>query len=79
LGSGPRPQRAIGPSRGPVRRAQRHVPEVRSANPYVAAELGYLDEVIRPEQTRPKVIRAFAMLRTKRQALPKRKHGNPPL
>ena len=44
-----------------------------------AAELGYLDEVIKPEQTRPKVIRAFAMLRTKRQALPPKKHGNPPL
>ena len=51
----------------------------RFANPYVAAGLGYLDEVIRPEQTRPKVIRAFATLRTKQQALPRKKHGNPPL
>jgi propionyl-CoA carboxylase beta chain len=51
----------------------------RYANPYVAAELGYLDEVIRPEQTRPKVIQAFAGLRTKRQALPRKKHGNMPL
>ncbi|HET8733736.1 MAG TPA: carboxyl transferase domain-containing protein, partial [Anaeromyxobacteraceae bacterium] len=51
----------------------------RYANPYVAAELGYLDAVIKPEQTRPKVIRAFAMLRTKRQQLPEKKHGNPPL
>jgi propionyl-CoA carboxylase beta chain len=51
----------------------------RYANPYTAAELGYLDEVIRPEQTRPRVIRALSMLRTKRQAVPRRKHGNIPL
>jgi propionyl-CoA carboxylase beta chain len=51
----------------------------RFANPYKAAELGYVDEVIRPEDTRPKVIRAFEMLRTKRQENPPRKHGNMPL
>ncbi len=49
------------------------------ANPYKAAELGYVDEVIRPEETRPKVIRALEMLRTKRQELPPKKHGNIPL
>ena len=49
------------------------------ANPYKAAELGYVDEVIRPEDTRPKVIRSLEMLRTKRQDLPPRKHGNIPL
>jgi propionyl-CoA carboxylase beta chain len=49
------------------------------ANPYKAAELGYVDEVIKPEDTRPRVIRAFEMLRTKRQELPPKKHGNPPL
>jgi propionyl-CoA carboxylase beta chain len=49
------------------------------ANPYKAAELGYVDEVIRPEDTRPKVIRALEMLRTKRQELPAKKHGNVPL
>ena len=49
------------------------------ANPYKAAELGYVDEVIRPEDTRPKVIRALEMLRTKRQELPPKKHGNIPL
>ncbi len=49
------------------------------ATPYKAAELGYVDEVIRPEDTRPRVIRALDMLRTKRQALPARKHGNIPL
>ena len=49
------------------------------ANPYKAAELGYVDEVIKPEDTRPRVIRALEMLRTKRQALPAKKHGNIPL
>ncbi|HTT70720.1 MAG TPA: acyl-CoA carboxylase subunit beta [Anaeromyxobacteraceae bacterium] len=44
-----------------------------------AAELGYVDEVIRPEETRPRVIRAFEMLRTKSQELPPKKHGNIPL
>jgi propionyl-CoA carboxylase beta chain len=49
------------------------------ANPYKAAELGYIDEVIKAEDTRPKVIRALEMLRTKRQENPARKHGNMPL
>ncbi len=49
------------------------------ANPYKAAELGYVDEVIRPEDTRPRVIRALEMLRTKRQDVPPKKHGNIPL
>ncbi len=49
------------------------------ANPYKAAELGYVDEVIQPEETRPRVIRALEMLRTKRQELPPKKHGNIPL
>ncbi len=49
------------------------------ANPYVAAELGYLDDVIQPRDTRPKLIAALESLATKRQALPKKKHGNIPL
>jgi propionyl-CoA carboxylase beta chain len=49
------------------------------ANPYKAAELGYIDEVIRPEHTRPKLIRALELLATKRQQNPPRKHGNLPL
>ena len=51
----------------------------RFANPYKAAELGYVDEVIRPEETRQHVIQALEMLRTKRQELPPKKHGNIPL
>ncbi len=48
-------------------------------NPYRAAELGLVDEVIEPSQTRPKLIRALEMLRTKRESLPPKKHGNIPL
>jgi propionyl-CoA carboxylase beta chain len=51
----------------------------RFANPYEAARLGYVDEVIRPEDTRPRVIRALEMLRTKRREGPRKKHGNIPL
>jgi propionyl-CoA carboxylase beta chain len=49
------------------------------ANPYAAAALGYIDEVIRPRQTRQKIAVALRMLRNKRQTNPKRKHGNLPL
>lgn len=49
------------------------------ANPYNAAARGYIDEVIRPDQTREKLIRAFEMLETKVAKLPKKKHGNIPL
>jgi propionyl-CoA carboxylase beta chain len=49
------------------------------ANPYVAAALGYLDDVIMPENTRPMVIHALEGLLNKRQQLPPKKHGNIPL
>ncbi len=49
------------------------------ASPYKAAELGYIDEVIKPEQTRPRIIAALEMLATKRQSNPPKKHGNIPL
>ncbi len=49
------------------------------ANPFKAAELGYIDEVIRPENTRAKVIQALEMLKDKRQENLPRKHGNIPL
>lgn len=51
----------------------------RFANPYQAAERGYIDEVIRPEDTREKLIKAFKMLENKVATLPKKKHGNIPL
>jgi propionyl-CoA carboxylase beta chain len=49
------------------------------ANPYVAADRGYVDAVIRPAETRSQVVRALRSLRTKRQTLPPKKHGNIPL
>jgi acetyl-CoA carboxylase carboxyltransferase component len=49
------------------------------ANPYQAAERGYVDDVIDPAETRRKVIAGFDLLRSKREDLPKRKHGNVPL
>jgi len=49
------------------------------ANPYIAAERGYVDAVIRPAQTRSQVTRALRALRGKRQTLPAKKHGNIPL
>ncbi len=48
-------------------------------NPYGAAERGYVDDVIDPAETRIVLCRALALLRSKREELPKRKHGNMPL
>jgi propionyl-CoA carboxylase beta chain len=53
--------------------------EDRFSNPYVAAELGLVDEVIEPRVTRPRLIQALEMLRTKRTQMPPKKHGNIPL
>ncbi|MBS1785400.1 MAG: acyl-CoA carboxylase subunit beta [Acidobacteria bacterium] len=49
------------------------------ANPYIAAEHGFVDEVILPRQTRAKLLKAFAFLDTKRDQVPPKKHGNIPL
>jgi propionyl-CoA carboxylase beta chain len=51
----------------------------RFANPFVAAERGYVDDVIEPRETRPKVIRALRMLANKTDTMPRKKHGNIPL
>jgi propionyl-CoA carboxylase beta chain len=51
----------------------------RFANPYVAAERGYIDAVISPRETRARIIRALEMLDTKRDKNPPKKHGNIPL
>jgi len=53
--------------------------ESKFASPYVAAERGFIDEVIEPAQTRPKLIRALALLENKRDTNPPKKHGNIPL
>ncbi|WP_088315685.1 acyl-CoA carboxylase subunit beta [Kineosporia sp. R_H_3] len=49
------------------------------ANPYIAAERGYIDAVIPPSSTRAEIVKALRMLRTKRATLPPKKHGNIPL
>ena len=53
--------------------------EERFANPYVAAARGYVDDVIRPSETRPRLIAALEMLADKRDTNPPKKHGNIPL
>jgi propionyl-CoA carboxylase beta chain len=53
--------------------------EEKFANPYIAAERGFIDEVIAPSQTRPKLIRALSLLQNKRDSNPPKKHGNIPL
>jgi propionyl-CoA carboxylase beta chain len=58
-----------------------HVEEYRRtfANPYRAAELGFIDEIVRPRDTRPRLIGSLRMVANKRQDNPHRKHGNIPL
>ena len=53
--------------------------QAKFANPYVAAGRGYIDDVIEPRLTRPRLIAALEMLQTKRETLPPKKHGNIPL
>jgi propionyl-CoA carboxylase beta chain len=68
-------------AKDPVAERKRLIAEYNEkfASPWAAAELGYLDDVIEPQETRPKLIAALEMLRNKRQSMPARKHGNPPL
>ncbi|MEW6029513.1 MAG: acyl-CoA carboxylase subunit beta [Chloroflexota bacterium] len=68
-------------AKDPVKRKAELVAEYREkfANPYVAAERGYLDDVIEPKETRPRLINALEMLSNKRDANPAKKHGNIPL
>ena len=53
--------------------------ETEFANPYIAAARGYVDDVIRPSETRPRLIRALEVLADKRDTNPRKKHGNIPL
>jgi propionyl-CoA carboxylase beta chain len=62
-----------------VRRAKTEEFKERFANPFVAAEHGFLDDVIEPRQTRPRIIRALRLLATKVDTMPRKKHGNIPL
>jgi propionyl-CoA carboxylase beta chain len=65
----------------PVAEKARLVEEYRKtfANPFKAAELGYIDEVLMPRDTRPRLIAALKALENKRDRNPARKHGNIPL
>ena len=62
-----------------TRQEKAHEFRDRFANPYIAAERGYVDAVIRPSETRLRLIRALEMLDTKREKNPPKKHGNIPL
>jgi acetyl-CoA carboxylase carboxyltransferase component len=68
-------------AKDPVKRKAELATEYRTnfANPYVAAERGYLDDIIEPSETRPRLINALEMLQNKRDINPSKKHGNIPL
>jgi len=74
-------KKEIEEAKEPKKREKELVLEYRDrfANPYIAARMGYLDDVIEPPETRPRFINAFAVLRTKRETRPAKKHGNIPL
>ncbi len=72
---------AIAGAEDPVAERKRLVAEYEEefSNPYIAASRGYIDEVIMPRETRPRLIRALEILADKRDTNPKKKHGNIPL
>ncbi|HXF41553.1 MAG TPA: carboxyl transferase domain-containing protein [Blastocatellia bacterium] len=74
-------RREISQAESPEVESKRRADEFREkfASPYIAAERGFIDEVIEPRTTRPKLIRALEMLDTKRDDNPPKKHGNIPL
>ena len=74
-------RRTLMEAEDPDRRRQELIAEYDQelANPYVAAERGYIDQVIYPHETRAQIIRVLRLLRTKREQLPPKKHGNIPL
>jgi acetyl-CoA carboxylase carboxyltransferase component len=74
-------RRELESAKDPAKRRGELIDEYREkfANPYVAASRGYIDDVIEPHETRPRLINALAMLANKRDTLPSKKHGNIPL
>jgi acetyl-CoA carboxylase carboxyltransferase component len=74
-------RKEIAESDDPDATRKRLVEEYRNnfASPFRAAELGYIDQIIFPENTRPRLIRALMMLKNKRDSIPDRRHGNIPL
>jgi len=74
-------RRELGEAKDPVAFRTERVAEFREkfANPYAAAAMGYVDEIIEPRETRPRLIQALRALATKQDSLPAKKHGNIPL
>lgn len=74
-------RKELGKAKDSDKLRQQKIDEFRDkfANPYIACEKGYLDEVIEPKYTRPKLISALTMLENKRDSNPPKKHGNIPL
>jgi propionyl-CoA carboxylase beta chain len=74
-------KKEIQESEDPEKTTEKKVEEFRErfANPYTAAERGYIDDVIEPKYTRPRLIKALSMLSTKKDTNPPKKHGNIPL
>jgi acetyl-CoA carboxylase carboxyltransferase component len=74
-------RKEIAAAEDPEAERERLVQEYREqfANPYIAAARGYVDDVIEPQETRPRLIEALKMLQNKRDANPPKKHGNIPL
>lgn len=74
-------RREIAEADDPEKVTQERTEEFREkfANPYIAAERGYIDDVIEPHTSRPKIIRALEMLENKVDSNPRKKHGNIPL
>lgn len=74
-------RRELAQAEDPVKRKAELVEDYRRrfANPYIAAAEGYIDNVIEPHETRPRLINALEMLQNKQGALPPKKHGNIPL
>lgn len=74
-------RREIEASENPIETRQQKIAEYydRFANPYIAAKRGYVDDVIEPEATRPRLINALQMLEGKRENRPSKKHGNFPV
>jgi propionyl-CoA carboxylase beta chain len=74
-------RRELQGSKNPEEDRRTKIEEYRNqfANPFIAAERGYIDDVIEPHETRPRVIRALRMLANKGDTMPRKKHGNIPL
>lgn len=74
-------RKEIKEAKDPEKKAKELVAEYRSrfANPYIAAQMGYIDDIIEPQETRPRLIDALHTLFNKRESRPAKKHGNIPL